>query len=127
MGEEGAEPRRSPGSPASLADCSEAVCAALRQLQEGYATAQAAVQQLQVRAAAGRCNDAVCALAADASRPRPPTEGAQPTVRGYQRTRSAVQRPTRVLAGGEGRAQGGRAQHGGASVLRAAGLAGARG
>ena len=38
----------SPASPAALADCSEAVCAALRQLQEGYAVVQARAAELQV-------------------------------------------------------------------------------
>ena len=38
-------------SAAGLADCSEAVCAALRQLQEGYAAAQVRVQELQVGSA----------------------------------------------------------------------------
>jgi hypothetical protein len=41
------KPPGSPGSP-TLADCSGAVCAALRQLQEGYAAAQARIQELQV-------------------------------------------------------------------------------
>ncbi|GAB4819754.1 hypothetical protein N2152v2_006800 [Parachlorella kessleri] len=39
-------------SAAGLADCSEAVCAALRQLQEGYAAAQVRVQELQEQKAA---------------------------------------------------------------------------
>ena len=46
-------------SAAGLADCSEAVCAALRQLQEGYAAAQVRVQELQVGLGPELCRCAV--------------------------------------------------------------------